>query len=113
VLAATDEAIAVIRHGVSASDVDETVRDALKRRGCGESFTHSTGHGVGFAAINHSACPRLHPLSNKKLEVNMVFNVEPAIYLGGFGGLRHCNMVTIGEEGPDLLTPFQSQIDEL
>jgi hypothetical protein len=28
---------------------------------------HSTGHGVGFAAIDHNALPRLHPESDDEL----------------------------------------------
>jgi Xaa-Pro aminopeptidase len=42
-----------------------------------------------------------------------VFNVEPAIYLEGYGGVRHCDMVAVTESGVELLTPFQSTIEEL
>jgi Xaa-Pro aminopeptidase len=43
----------------------------------------------------------------------MVFNVEPAIYLDGMGGLRHCDMVAVTEHGMELLTPFHSALVEL
>ncbi len=36
----------------------------------------------------------------------MVFNIEPAYYRDGWGGLRHCDMVAITEDGVELLTPF-------
>ena len=29
----------------------------------------------------------------------MVFNVEPAIYFEGYGGIRHCDMVAVTEAG--------------
>ena len=43
----------------------------------------------------------------------MVFNVEPAIYFEGYGGIRHCDMVTVTEAGAELLTPFQCAAGEL
>ena len=43
----------------------------------------------------------------------MVFNVEPALYFEGFGGLRHCNMVAVTETGAELLTPFQDRPEDL
>jgi Xaa-Pro aminopeptidase len=43
----------------------------------------------------------------------MVFNVEPGIYLKGYGGLRHCDMVVVTEAGAEVLTPFQSGLDKL
>ena len=38
----------------------------------------------------------------------MVFNIEPAVYFDGECGLRHCDMVAVTADGPELLTPFQS-----
>ncbi len=46
----------------------------------------------GFSAINGSAKPWLHRKSHDTLEAGMVFNVEPAIYFSGYGGIRHCDM---------------------
>ena len=56
---------------------------------------------------------RLHPKSEDPMEAGMVFNVEPAIYFEGYGGIRHCDMVAITKQGMDLLTPFQSTVEEL
>lgn len=113
VVAAREAALAGIRPGVGAADVDHAARDVLRDRGLGDQFRHATGHGVGFAAIDPNARPRLHPVSEDVLEVGMVFNVEPAIYLEGDCGLRHCDVVTVTESGAKVLTPFQSTPDEL
>ena len=43
----------------------------------------------------------------------MVFNVEPAIYIEGYGGIRHCDMVAVTAAGAELLTDFQSTAAEL
>ena len=71
------------------------------------------GHGVGFAAINHNAPPRLHPASNDVLETGMVFNIEPAVYVEGYAGMRHCDMVVVTEAGAEVLTEFQSSVEQL
>ncbi len=113
VFAAREAALAAIRPGTKAADVDKAARDVLKTRGFGPQFKHSTGHGVGFSAINAREKPRLHPKSEETLETGMVFNVEPAIYIDGYGGIRHCDMVTVTETGAELLTSFQCRVAEL
>jgi len=113
IFAARDAALRTIRPGAKAADVDTAARDVLKTRGFGPQFKHSTGHGVGFSAISADAKPRLHPKSGETIEAGMVFNVEPAIYFEGYGGIRHCDMVSVTEAGAELLTPFQCGIREL
>ena len=113
VFAARAAAFDAVRPGVPAADVDRAAREELKSRGFGAEFKHSTGHGVGFAAVHHNARPRIAENSPDLLEAGMVFNIEPAIYVDGFGGLRHCDMVAVTESGAELLTPFQGRIEEL
>jgi Xaa-Pro dipeptidase len=113
VLEARDAALSIIRPGVAASAVDAAARQVLSDRGFGRQFTHGTGHGVGFAAIDHLAHPRLHPASDETLVDGMVFNVEPAIYIEGFGGVRHCDMVAVTATGAEVLTPFQNRYEDL
>ncbi len=106
-------AIESIHPGIRASDVDRAAREVLRAHGFEREFKHPTGHGVGFAVISHNAMPRIHPMSNDLLEVGMVFNIEPAIYIDGYGGLRHCDMVSVGETVTEVLTPFQLSIEDL
>jgi Xaa-Pro aminopeptidase len=113
VLEASRTAIAAVRPGVKASVVDHAARQVLEDRGFGPEFKHATGHGVGFAAINHNARPRIHPISNDVLEPGMVFNIEPAFYRSGYGGVRQCNMVAVTEDGVELLTNFQQEQTDL
>jgi len=113
VLAARRAALETIAPGVRASKVDRAARDELASRGLGSAFRHGAGHGVGFAAIDHNARPRLHPRSPDVLEPGMVFNLEPALYLDGRGGLRHCDMVALHADGVELLTPFHSRLEEM
>ncbi|MEO7142202.1 MAG: Xaa-Pro peptidase family protein [Bryobacteraceae bacterium] len=113
VLEASRAAIDAVRPGVKAAEVDRAAREVLQRRGFGKEFKHATGHGVGFAAINHLAQPCIHPVSDDVLEPGMTFNIEPAIYCDGYGGLRHCDVVTVTSGGVEVLTPFQAGVSEL
>lgn len=111
VAAAREAALAAIRPGVSGAAVDRAARQVMQKHGFGEAFKHSTGHGVGFGAIDAEARPRLHPLSNDILEKGMVCNVEPAAYFEGYGGVRHCDVVAVTAKGCDVLTPFHSDTE--
>ncbi len=114
VLAARDAALQAIRPGRIAKDVDLAARSVILDAGYGnDEFAHGTGHGVGFAAIYANALPRIHPLSTDIIEEGMVFNIEPAIYIPGYAGVRHCDMVAVTESGAELLTNFQSTTEEL
>lgn len=113
VLEARRAGLAAVAPGVPAREVDRAARDVLVRRGFGAAFRHGLGHGVGFAAIDHNARPRLHPASDDILAPGMVFNLEPAVYLEGVAGIRHCDVVALHAEGPELLTPFQAGLGDL
>ena len=99
-------ALEVIRPGALARDVDRAARAVMERHGMGEAFRHSTGHGVGFAAANPNGLPRIHPQSPDVLQAGMTFNVEPAAYFDGYGGMRHCDVVAVTESGVEVLTDF-------
>jgi Xaa-Pro aminopeptidase/Xaa-Pro dipeptidase len=113
VFEARDAALAAIRPGVRASAADHAARSILGAHGFEKKFSHATGHGVGFAATAHNARPRLHPLSQELLQEGMVFNLEPAVYIGGWGGIRQCDMVTVTAGGAEVLTPFHSRMRDL
>jgi Xaa-Pro aminopeptidase len=110
VRAAIDEAHAsalqTIKPGVTGSDVDHAARSVMQARGFGKEFKHATGHGVGFAAANPNGRPRIHPLSPDVLSEGMTFNVEPAAYFDGVGGMRHCDVVAVTKDGARVLTQF-------
>jgi Xaa-Pro aminopeptidase len=99
-------ALEVIRPGRHARDVDQAARSVLVKHGYGKEFKHPLGHGVGFAAANAKGRPRIHPASPDVLEAGMTFNVEPAIYFDGYGGMRHCDVVAVTSIGVKVMTDF-------
>jgi Xaa-Pro aminopeptidase len=95
-----------IHPGATGREVDEAVRSVMRLHGYGEAFKHAAGHGVGFAAANANARPRIHPLSPDVLEAGMTFNLEPAAYFNGYGGMRHCDVVAVTADGVRVMTDF-------
>jgi Xaa-Pro aminopeptidase len=109
--AAIDEARAAglraIRPGVTGAEVDSAVRSVMEARGFGKAFKHAAGHGVGFAAANPNGLPRIHPQSPDVLQAGMTFNLEPAAYFDGYGGMRHCDVVAVTANGAQVITDFE------
>jgi Xaa-Pro aminopeptidase len=92
--------------GVTGAEVDHAARAVMEAHGFGKEFKHAAGHGVGFAAANPNGRPRIHPLSPDVLEAGMTFNLEPAAYFDGYGGMRHCDIVAVTTNGAEVITNF-------
>ena len=101
VLGAQLTAINTVRPGMTGEDCDDLSRAVIAEAGYGDNFGHSLGHGVGLAVHEN---PRVSPRSPDKLEPNMVFTVEPGIYLTGWGGIRIEDIVVLGDDGAKVLS---------
>jgi len=100
-------AIAIVRAGVSVSEVDQAARKALKDKGLARRFTHSTGHGVGLEI--HEP-PRIAMGQPGILCAGMVITVEPGVYIAGSGGVRIEDVVVVTERGCDVLAPASKEL---
>jgi Xaa-Pro aminopeptidase len=109
---ARSAALRQVAPGIQAREVDAAARAVLVRHGFGAEFSHPTGHGVGFAAADPNALPRIHPKSPDILKAGMTFNIEPAIYCDGIGGMRHCDMVACSASGADVLSNLTETLNE-
>ena len=89
---AHDEVILKVRSGMKASEVDKLARDVISKAGFGDNFIHSTGHGVGLDIHEY---PNISAKSDMIIEDNMVFTIEPAIYIPDFLGVRIEDMVVM------------------
>lgn len=118
VLKAQEAAIATIRHGTPAKDVDAAARlvlDSAKMKDAkdaklGEFFTHGLGHGLGLET--HES-PRVRQNSTDILEAGMVVTIEPGVYIPGWGGVRIEDDVLVTKEGATLLTSLPRDLGGL
>jgi Xaa-Pro aminopeptidase len=85
VLKAQQKAIEKARIGMKAKDIDRIARDVIEKAGYGKYFIHSTGHGVG---LDIHEFPVISQKSKTIIEDNMVFTIEPGIYLAQKFGVR-------------------------
>lgn len=98
---AQEKAIARIRPGARIDDIDRAARDHIRDAGYGKYFGHSLGHGIGLAVHEK---PTISGLNEGIVKPGMVFTVEPAIYIPGFGGARIEDMVLVRNNGCEVLT---------
>ncbi|MDQ7033575.1 MAG: Xaa-Pro peptidase family protein [Anaerolineae bacterium] len=103
VLAANQAAHAISKPGVTCHEVDKAARDVIEAAGYGEFFTHRLGHGLGLSGHE---LPNIAPNNHTKLEIGMVFTIEPGIYQPGVGGVRIEDDVVVTENGIESLTTF-------
>ena len=92
VLEAQKTAIKSIKPGAKSSEIDTAAIDVITEYGYGDSFIHSTGHGVGLE-IHES--PSLSKKDEGVLEKGMIVTVEPGIYIEGEFGVRIEDMILI------------------
>jgi Xaa-Pro aminopeptidase len=117
VLEAQKAAIAAVKPGVRAGDIDAAARDTLGRHKLAEAFGHSTGHGLG---VEIHETPRIGPRREATgtapappdvaIEPGMVFTIEPGAYLPGWGGVRIEDDVLVTSDGVEVLTSVPTSL---
>ncbi len=85
VLQAQLTAVGNIEAGMTGAQADSLARAVIQNAGYGEEFGHGLGHGLGLAVHEE---PRIGPNSTAVIAEDMVFTVEPGIYVSGWGGVR-------------------------
>jgi Xaa-Pro aminopeptidase len=119
VLDAQNAAIAAIRPGVKARDVDAAARKVISTAKLprskidiklGDHFTHGLGHGIGLEV--HEA-PRIRQNSEDVLEAGMVVTIEPGVYIPGWGGIRIEDDVLVTHNGASILGSLPRELAAL
>ena len=100
VLKAQEASIKAVRAGVKASDIDRAGREVIDKAGFGKYFIHSTGHGVGLDIHEE---PFISKKSETLIEEDMIFTIEPGIYLPDSFGVRIEDMVRVKSDGVEIL----------
>ncbi len=93
------EAIDKIEVGMKASELHKFVEEKIKKKGF--EFYHSTGHGIG---IKVHELPSISENSKETFEKNMVFTVEPGIYIPHKFGVRWEDTLVLRKNKKEILT---------
>ncbi len=111
VVEAQQAAFDTAKAGIKAHEVHNAAASYIDNTQFAGRFIHSTGHGLGLAV--HDGGATLSPESNIELQENMVFTIEPGIYLPGFGGVRIEDDIVIKKDGIELLTKSPKELIEI
>ena len=103
-LAARDDALALLRPGVELAEIDRAIRARVATGGYAGQPDHAVAHGVGARA--HEP-PWAHLRSPGVVEEGMVLAIEPGAYWEGGGGLRLEDDYLVGVSGPERLGTFR------
>ena len=93
---AQEAAVAAVRPGVTAEQIDAAARDVLAAEGLAEAFVHRTGHGIGLSVHEE---PYIVAGNDLPLEEGMAFSIEPGIYFPGSWGARIEDIVIVTSDG--------------
>mgnify|MGYP000468807250 CR=1 FL=1 len=107
-LEANRKAISSVAPGIRSVQIDRAARSFIRDSGYGEYFGHGTGHGVGLQVHE---LPRISWNKSMPIRENMVFTIEPGIYVPGLGGVRIEDMVVVRAAQPQVLTSLSKQLE--
>ncbi len=100
-----------IKPGIKANEVHNAVNSYIDNTRFKGGFIHSTGHSLGLAV--HDGEVGLSADCDVKLKENMVFTVEPGVYIPGFGGVRIEDDVLIQRDGVEIFTKTTRDLIEV
>ncbi|MEO0089444.1 MAG: aminopeptidase P family protein [candidate division WOR-3 bacterium] len=89
---------------IKTKDLDFQARNYIKDKGYDKYFGHGLGHGVGLEVHEK---PWVSFLSKDRIKANMIFTIEPGIYLPHIGGVRIEDLLLFREK--DVIFLSQSE----
>lgn len=105
VLKAQQKGIERITNGMTAKQADFVCREVIKNNGY--DFAHAVGHGIGKEVHEE---PVISPKREDVLENNMVFTIEPGIYIENEFGIRIEDTVLLKNGKIELLNKVTKEI---
>lgn len=105
-IAGLEAAIAEMRAGVPASEVDEACRGRIAKAGFGDGFKHRTGYSIGIECLTwiERSTFSLNRGVKDVLKENMVFHLVPGVELPGIGRVGFSETVLVTARGRESLS---------
>lgn len=94
-------------------DVDDVVREVVRRLGFAEAFLHRTGHSIGVDSVhgNGANIDNLETRDDRLLVPGTCFSIEPGIYLEGRMAVRtEINVLLTLEGAVEVVGPIQDEL---
>lgn len=107
VLEAQQEALAAVKPGITAGELDEIARSVITRYGYGDYFNHRLGHGIGTTVHEY---PSLVTGNELVIEAGMCFSIEPGIYIPGEVGVRIEDCLHVTPTGCETFTKTPKEL---
>jgi Xaa-Pro aminopeptidase len=109
---AVEAGLAAARPGISASELNTVIQQALVKSGyeqfSSEARGHGTGHGTGMDPEEEA--PWIGPGNKTILKENMVFTLKSTITVPNVGGLRTERIVLLKAGGVEALDQFPMEL---
>lgn len=96
-----------IKPGQTCMAIDQAHRDVFIKYDVETYSLRGLGHGVG---LQIHELPRVVMGNQEVLEENMVFTIEPGIYIPGYGGVRTEDTIVLKNNGIEILTKTPKKI---
>ncbi|MGE5206425.1 MAG: M24 family metallopeptidase [Chlamydiota bacterium] len=109
-LASHDAAVAAMKEGAIAQDVDKLGLDQIRNAGFAAFIRHRCGHGIGLQA--HES-PWIAEGDTTVLTSGMTFSCEPGVYDPNFGGFRHSDTVVVAKTGGQILNKYPTRLQQM
>ena len=110
-----ETAVATVRPGVTAGEVDHACRQKVEARGLGAFFKSRTAYGIGIGFPPNWAEGHLYSIRSDDpmvLQKNMTFHVIPTMFRDGFG-MAISDSIRVTETGCEVLTNYPRDLVEV
>jgi Xaa-Pro aminopeptidase len=104
-LKAQQNSIEKVKENMACSKLDIFARKELGKYG--KNFIHSLGHGIG---IDIHELPNVSSKSKEKLKDNMIFTIEPGVYVENRYGIRIEDDVLLNKNKAEVLTKTTKEL---
>ena len=105
--------IGKVKTGINGDSMDKEAKQIVEQLGYKDKFIHSLGHGVGLEIHEFPSLSLDKDGKEIKFKENMIFTIEPGIYLTGWGGVRIEDIILATKNGRQILSKSPKDLNKI